>query len=65
MQYYETAELSADKAAQFKKWFEAEIGTDCEENEDEGLTYFLCSDLTSSEVKKIRAFENSLTEGSK
>jgi hypothetical protein len=68
MEYYETDALSPANAETFKTWFDKEIGTDREENEVEddagtpGLVYFLCSDLTRSEVKKIRAFEIALQQ---
>jgi hypothetical protein len=61
MQYYETAPMTKKQAVDFIYWFETNIGTDYEENElDDNEVYLLFSDLTPSEVKKIRAHEKEM-----
>ncbi len=60
MEYYETADnLTREQADKFIAWFYEEIGTDHEENDgaEDGQFYLLFSDLTKSEVKKIREYE--------
>lgn len=65
MEYYETGSLTQSQADEFVTWFSNEIGTDYEENEadEDGKVYLMFCDLTPSEVKKIRAYENTSING--
>lgn len=60
-QIYETQVMSNGKVRKFQNWFDKEIGTEIEKNEDdESTSYLVCFDLTISEVKQCREFENKL-----
>ena len=58
---YETQVMSNSKVRKFIKWFDEEIGTENERNEDdESTSYVVCFDLNMEEVKKCREYENKL-----
>ena len=60
-QIYETQVMNNSKVRKFIKWFDKEIGTEHERNEDdESTSYVVCFDLTMSEVKQCREYENKL-----
>ena len=58
---YETQLMDLKEFEEFNEFFDAEIGTDYEVNEDPAGTnkvYCVCFELTPSEVNKLRKFEN-------
>ena len=64
MEAYETDILSTKERDQMLKWFEEEIGTDYECNEDPSgeieKYYIVFFDLERDEVNKIRSWEIAL-----
>ena len=58
---YETQVMDNKKIRKFINWFDKEIGTENERNEDDvNTSYVVCFDLTYSEVQKCRDYENKL-----
>ena len=58
---YETQVMDNKKIRKFINWFDKEIGTEIERNEDdENTSYCVCFDLNNSEVQKCRDYENKL-----
>lgn len=64
MEAYETDILTYEEKRKFLKWFDEEIGTDYEVNNDPsgeiGKYYIVFFDLTPGEVNKIRSWEIAL-----
>jgi hypothetical protein len=61
MECYETELMDKDEFAEFCEFFDKYIGTDYEVNDDpEGSdkVYIMVFDLTVSEVRSLREFEN-------
>jgi len=66
MQIYETGTLTLNQKNQFIKWFDKEIGTESEVNEEDfNKFYIMFYDLTPNEVKKIRNYENEVIDKEK
>ena len=58
MRTYETNSLTGKQADTFKEWFDREIGTDIDQDDDgEGGHVITCFELTANEVSKCRYFE--------
>lgn len=58
MLVYETELLNKENASEFLKWFNQEIGTEIEETLiSKNEIYFICLDLTHSEVDACREHE--------
>lgn len=58
---YETKLMSFSEAQLFEQWFNGIIGTECEFNminQDIEKVYFVCADLTQTEVDLLRIWEN-------
>lgn len=55
---YETKKMTFHESQTFLRWFEKNIGTECERNKDDDKHYFIIGDLTPKEVAKIRNYEN-------
>ena len=56
---YETDEMGFAKVKQFERWCDKEIGTETQVNDfGEGRYTLMIFDLTYSEVKKLRKYEN-------
>jgi|GEM_PF-5058659 len=61
MFHYETALMNKEQFGEFVEFFDKEIGTDYEVNEDPAgsdKVYCVCFELNQSEVVMIREFEN-------
>ena len=60
MEIYETELMSKEQFSEFVEFFDKEVGTDYEVNEDPAgsdKVYCLCYELNNSEVTKLRKFE--------
>lgn len=63
MLHYETKLMNQEQFENFTDFFDKEIGTDYEVNEDPAgsdKVYCVCFELKQSEVNEIRNFENNL-----
>ena len=59
MEVYETDEYPLSLIIKFEQWLDEHIGTEYERNSAEHNKYYLVIfDLTHSDIKRIREFEN-------
>lgn len=60
---YETGPMDKEQFSEFAKFFDENIGTDYEVNQDPDLddkVYVVCFELEPKEVKMLEDFENNL-----
>lgn len=60
---YETNTMTKEQFEKFTDFFDANIGTDYEVNEDpedSNKVYVVCFELDNNEVNKLRKFENEM-----
>jgi len=63
MGIYETDRLTLSQKNQFNEWFDEEIGTESETNEQDFNTFtIMFFDLTPREVEKIRKYEREIID---
>ncbi len=54
---YETDFMTAEQANKFQSWFDQNIGTDCYRYGSPGRFYFVCLEMSPSELRRVEEFE--------
>jgi hypothetical protein len=60
MEVYSTRAMTVNQADDFLNWFDKNIGTETETDEDEDGASITCFELTSKEVAMCRDMENEI-----